>query len=133
MDKAAGEFKTELARFPNDAVSNCLLGQIVRKQGDFARAAKYFSVAAAANPKYEEALLGLGQSELALNDAAGAVAPLEQAVKLAPESVEAHYVLGTALRKLGRKAEAGREQALSAQLQVRQRERYAKKLSGTAH
>jgi Flp pilus assembly protein TadD len=59
----------------------------------------------------------LGRVLLAKEDAAGAVAELEQAVKLSPGSIEARYSLASAYSRLGRKDEAARELAEFKRLQ----------------
>lgn len=59
----------------------------------------------------------LGKVLLAKDDPAGAAAELEQAVKLAPGSIEAHYSLASAYSRLGRKDDAARELAEFRRLQ----------------
>ncbi|MBV9767854.1 MAG: tetratricopeptide repeat protein, partial [Acidobacteriaceae bacterium] len=86
-------------------------------------------VAISANPKYKEALFELGKSEVMLNEPKEAVDPLRRAIALDPNYYEAHYVLGTALRKLGRSAEASHEMALSEQIQARTRAELIKDLN----
>ncbi|HEY7211426.1 MAG TPA: tetratricopeptide repeat protein, partial [Bryobacteraceae bacterium] len=88
----------------------------------------HFKAAVAANPNYQEALLGLGQTELALNNSNAAIQPLERAVRLAPDSVQAHFVLGAALRRAGRTSDALHQQQLAEKIQADQRAREAEKL-----
>ncbi|MGH9353967.1 MAG: tetratricopeptide repeat protein, partial [Terriglobia bacterium] len=127
--QAQAEFEAELRRYPDDPVSNCLLAQILLRQNLAAKAVKHFNAALAANPRYKEALLGLGQAEIMLNNPSTALAPLRKAIKIDPDYAQAHFVLGTALRRLGRNAEAGREQQVSAEIQARQQAEYTRKLN----
>jgi tetratricopeptide (TPR) repeat protein len=63
VDKAEAEFRAELKRFPSDPLSNYLLGQIEMRHNNYAGALPLFQAALAANPRYKEALFGLGKSE----------------------------------------------------------------------
>ncbi len=132
LDLAASEFRRELSYYPTDPVSNCLLGEILRKQNHPAEAVPHLQAAAAANPKYKEAFFEWGKCELVLDRPADAVAPLRSAIELDPNYIQAHYALGTALRKLGSSGEAAREMVLAEQIQARQRRDYTKKLNSGA-
>jgi Flp pilus assembly protein TadD len=76
-----------------------------------------FRAALKANPRYGEALFGLGKTEIARNHPDVAIEPLRKAVQLDPNYAEAHFVLGTALRQVGHVAEGMREQKISLALQ----------------
>jgi Flp pilus assembly protein TadD len=89
---------------------------------------EHFRLALAGNPEYKEALLGLGQASLMEHQPQAAVGPLRKATELDPNYAQAHFLLGAALRKLGRWAEADREQALSAKIQEQQQAEYTRKL-----
>lgn len=128
VEHAEAEFHEELKRFSSDAVSNCLLGEIALRRDGLDEARSLFLAALAANPKYKEALFGLGKSEIKLGHPGQALDPLRKAVRLDPDYVEAHYQLGNALALLGRIDEARKERAISAAIQAKQREEYAKKL-----
>lgn len=125
-DLAEKEFRAELQRYPNDAVANCLLGQILTNSQP-AEAAQYFKAALRANPRYRDALFGLGKAEVSLGHPAQAVEPLRQAVGVDPNFVEAHYVLGTALRQLGQTDAAVREQQIALGIQEKRRADYMRK------
>jgi Tfp pilus assembly protein PilF len=73
------------------------------------------------NPRYTEALFGLGKAELALQHPRAAVAPLRKAIQVDPNYVEAHFVLGTALRQLGQAPEAANEQKIALEIQEKRR------------
>jgi protein O-GlcNAc transferase len=121
MDSAAAQFRAELSRYPNDSVSNGMLGEILRKRNDAAEAIPYLRKALASNPKYKEALFELGKSETMVDQTAEAIEPLREAIALDPNYYEAHYALGSAYRKLGRTAEATRELRTAEEIQARQR------------
>ena len=80
-----------------------------------------------ANPRYAEALFGLGKSELALQHPQAAIEPLRKAIQIDPNYVEAHFVLGTVLRQLGRAPEAANEQKIALDIQEKRRAAAIKK------
>ena len=127
MELAEKEFRAELQRFPNDPVSNCYLGEILLNKSQASDAKSYFEAALKTNPKYGEALLGLGRTQLATNDPHGAIASLRRAVEVDPDNFQVHYLLGTALRNVGQNQEAVREQKLSMAIQEKQRARAIQK------
>jgi Flp pilus assembly protein TadD len=118
---AEKEFRAELQHFPNDPVANCILGEILLNSSRLEDAKSRFQAALKSNPRYGEALFGLGKTEIALNSPAAAVEPLRKAIELDPGYAEAHFVLGTALRQSGHAAEGGREQKISVELQEKKR------------
>ncbi len=126
LDAAEAEFRAELSRVPHDPTANCLLGQVLLLKNDTAGAAKSFEAAIAGNPSYRDALFGLGKAELNLGHPEQAVDPLRRAIELDPNSTQAHFVLGTALRRLGKTAEGVREQKLSEQIHQKQDAEYFK-------
>jgi tetratricopeptide (TPR) repeat protein len=126
-DAAEAEFRAELSRYPTDPISNCLLGEIFVNRSQAADAKPYFLIALKVNPRYVGALLGLGKAELATDNPNAAIEPLRKAIQFDPNEPQAHYVLGTALRKLGRTAEAVREQKISLDIQEKQRADYMEK------
>lgn len=71
----------------------------------------------------------MGKSEMMLDHAEEAVQPLRKAVAIDPGYYEAHYVLGSALRKTGQPAEAARELHIAEQIQARERAGLIKKVS----
>jgi tetratricopeptide (TPR) repeat protein len=113
---AEKEFREELKRFPNDPVSNCVLGDILLDNVQLGEAEARFRLALKVNPAYADALLGLGKTEIALKRPREAVDVLRKAIQLQPDSGKAHYVLSTALGQLGQTAEAARERKIAADL-----------------
>ena len=59
----------------------------------------------------------MGKAELSLNHAEAAIAPLRKAISIDPQSAEAHFVLGTALKRTRDAAGGTREQTISLALQ----------------
>ena len=108
-----------------------MLGLIALRRGQLADAVALFDSAIEANPRYTEALLGLGKAKLALNEPAEALAPLRKAIEVDPKFAEAHYQLGNALARLGRSAEAEEEHAPSARIQAEERKAYGEKLEAS--
>jgi len=120
-DLAEKEYRAELQRFPSDPVSNCILGQILLDKSLPAEAEPHFRAALAVNPRYSEALFGLGKAELALQHPRAALEPLRKAIQINPDYFEAHFVLGTVLRQLGQTAEAANEQKIALAIQEKGR------------
>lgn len=115
QDEAKKELQQELAIDPANAGAEYVLGELARQGQDFAEAVRHFTKATQLNPKFGDAYLGLGMSQLSQKNYAEAVAPLEAAVKLQPGNPAAHYGLATAYGRTGRKADAQREFALQQQ------------------
>jgi cytochrome c-type biogenesis protein CcmH/NrfG len=110
--------RAELQRFPTDPVANCILGEILLNDSKLEDAASHFRAALKANPRYTDALCGLGKTEIALNRPAAAIGLLRKAIQIDPNHAQAHFVLGTALRQTGHAQEGMREQKLSATIQM---------------
>jgi tetratricopeptide (TPR) repeat protein len=115
QDEAKKELQQELAFDPANAGAEYVLGELARQDQDFAEAVRHFTKATQLNPKFGDAYLGLGMSQLAEKNYAEAVAPLEAAVKLQPGNPTAHYGLATAYGRTGRREDAQREFALQQQ------------------
>jgi Flp pilus assembly protein TadD len=102
----------ELEIDPANAGAEYVLGELARQAGNLDEAIKHFTKATQFDPNFGDAYLGLGVSLSAERKFAEAVAPLEMAVKLQPSNPAAHYSLGTAYSRTGRKADAEHEFAL---------------------
>jgi tetratricopeptide (TPR) repeat protein len=109
LDAARREFEEELRIDPESAVAEYQLAEMARQARQWDEAIERFRQAAKLGGKFEDALIGLGKSLVSANRATEAVAPLEAAVKLAPDNPVAHYQLSFAYRRLGREEEAQRE------------------------
>jgi tetratricopeptide (TPR) repeat protein len=112
QNQAKKELQQELEIDPANAGAEYVLGELARQAGDFDEAANHFKKATQFDPNFGDAYLGLGVSLSAEKKFGEAVAPLEMAVKLQPSNPAAHYSLGTAYSRTGRKAEAEHEFAL---------------------
>lgn len=85
VDRAEAELQEELKRFPSDPVSNCLLGEIATRRNKLDDARTRFLAALQVNPRYKEALFGLGKTEIKLGQPDKALDPLRKALELDPD------------------------------------------------
>ncbi|MGH9837290.1 MAG: FG-GAP-like repeat-containing protein [Blastocatellia bacterium] len=74
------------------------LGVALMEQYKHEDATRKFKEALAADPKFAASRINLAMAQLFLNDYAGALDEAREALKVAPESLHAHYVLANALR-----------------------------------
>ncbi len=110
---ARREFEAELLLNPSDAVAEYQIGQTLVAEQNAAGAGQHFAKAVSLNPDFAEALIALAKT----NSGSDAIALLERAVKLQPESESAHYNLMLAYRNADRTAEAQREKAVLDKIQ----------------
>jgi len=75
-------------------------------QGDLKGAQAAFRNVTAMDPGYADGPVNVARAQLQEGDVDGAVAMLEQALKVSPRLAKAHYFLGVALKTLGRYGEA---------------------------
>ena len=106
---ARRELEEELKIDPNNAGAEYVLGELARQEGKDQAAIDHFSRAGKLDAGFADAFIGLGRTLLTDNRAADAIAPLETAVKLNPDSPIAHFNLATAYSRTGRKEDAARE------------------------
>jgi tetratricopeptide (TPR) repeat protein len=109
---AMKEFAQELANDPTNANSAYEIAEIHRKGGDLREARTFFETALAHYPDFEDALVGLGRTLVALQQPRLAIPRLNRAIALNPRSEVAYYQLAQAHRALG--DTAGQEKALAA-------------------
>jgi Flp pilus assembly protein TadD len=109
VSEARREFEEELKVDANNAGASYVLGELSRRDRMWKEAIEYFSHAVKVDPQFADACIGLGRSLLASKRFSEAIAPLETAVKLQPDNPVAHYHLGIAYSRVGRKDEAERE------------------------
>ena len=114
-DKAKKDLQQELEIDPANAGAEYVSGELARQTEDFPAAEQHFTRATTLDPNFADAYVGLGMSLVAQKKYQQAIAPLEAAVKLQPESPVAHYGLGTAYARTGRKEDAERQFALQQQ------------------
>ncbi len=85
---------------PKDPAVHCVRGQLELSSGQGAQAAASFAAALAANPRYEQAELGLGRAQtMAGQRAEGERAIRSASSRLAPGAVEEFDVMVDAWRK----------------------------------
>lgn len=111
-EQAKQELQQELAIDPNNAGAEYILGELAREAGDLQTAIEHFTKATKLDPSFADAYLGLGSSLLTEKKYVEAIPPLEVAAKLQPQNPAAHYNLGNAYARAGRKEDAQREFAL---------------------
>lgn len=124
--QAEDQFQQQLDHTPTDPISNYMMGLILQQKDQPAQALPYLKAAVAVNPSYKDALLALGQCYLTLKEPEEALKPLTRATTVDPEFNQAHFVLSRVYARLGRTADARREENICRQLQARQHDSAAK-------
>jgi tetratricopeptide (TPR) repeat protein len=109
--EARQEFEAELALDPTNANAAYELAEMHRKAGELEPARKLFEQALSPYPTFEQALVGLGRTLVALGQPAEALPHLQAALKGNPENDVALYQAAQAYRALGKQAE--QEKALA--------------------
>ena len=115
--EALKEFQQELELDPTHANAAYEIGEIHRKAGRLDNAREYFETALKHYPEFEEALVGLGRTLIALGKPELAVAHLQKAIALNAASEVAYYQLAQAYRALGDTAAQEKALAVFEQLQ----------------
>ena len=115
QDQAKKHLQQELEIDPANAGAEYIFGELARQAQDFPAAEQHFGRAKTLDPSFADAYVGLGMSLVAEKKYQEAIAPLEAAVKLQPGNPVAHYGLGTAYARTGRKEDAERQFALQQQ------------------
>jgi tetratricopeptide (TPR) repeat protein len=110
--EALKEFQQELELDPTHANAAYEIGEIHRKAGRLDTAREYFETALKSYPEFEEALVGLGRTLVALGKPEPAVALLQKAIAIDATSQVAYYQLAQAYRALGNAT--AQEKALAA-------------------
>jgi tetratricopeptide (TPR) repeat protein len=116
--EARHAFEEELRIDPTNANAAYELAEVHRKAGELESAREFFERALAHHPDFDEALVGLGRTLVALGQPAEALPRLEAAAKRNPQNEVAYYQMAQAYRALGRTAE--QEKALAEFTRLRQ-------------
>ncbi len=103
--EALKEFEQELQLDPTNANAAYEAGELHRKATRFDPAKNLFALAVKYYPDFEDALVGLGRTEVALRHAEQAITPLRKAVALNANNEVAWFQLTQAYRTLGNAAE----------------------------
>jgi Tfp pilus assembly protein PilF len=118
--QAKKEFADELAIDPKNAAAEYILGEMARQASEWPEAIERFSRAARLDTSFGDAFMGWGAALMATRRFEEAVAPLRQAAMLQPGNTAAHYNLGLALLRSGKKEEADKEFAVQKRLLAEQ-------------
>lgn len=109
-DRGIAEIKRAIELDPKHIPALVGLASIYSKNGDLKAAGEYGLQAIAAGPDDFATHVVYGRVLLESDDLARATSELETAVRLVPDSADAHYSLATAYSRLGRREDAQREQ-----------------------
>ena len=109
--RAIAEIKKAIELDPTHVPALVGLATIYRKNGEFATARDYAERAVKAGPNDFVTHIALGRALIDLDDFPRAALEFETAVRLQPNNPEAHFSLASAYMRLGRRAEAERENA----------------------
>lgn len=118
--QAEAFLKQSLEVQPNQVAASYYLGLTYDAMGEDERAIPVFRDLLKNNPKHTPSYVKLGGILVRAHQYEEAQEKLQRAVALDPDSVEAHYQLGMALRRLGKTADADSELAQSHKLEAEQ-------------
>jgi tetratricopeptide (TPR) repeat protein len=110
---ALQEFQKELQVNPVQWLAYWRMGDAYSRLGELIQAEQALEKSIWIDPNFTGPYILLGRVELRKGDPALAARFLEHALKMDPNNYTAHYLLGQAYDKLGRKADASREFALT--------------------
>jgi tetratricopeptide (TPR) repeat protein len=119
--EAESSLKRSLAAQPDQVAASYYLALTYDALGDEDQAVPVFRDLLKRHPQHAPSYVKLGGILLRKHQYDEAQQDLERAVSLDPGSVEAHYQLGTLLRRLGKTAEADSQLAESRKLETEQR------------
>ena len=122
-EQAKKEFQEELKIDSSNAGAEYVLGELARQAQDSDGTIQHFTRATRLDPNFSEAFLGLGMAFISVKKFPEAVPALEAAVKLEPQNPAAHYNLGLAYTRVGRKEEADRQFAIHREMVAQADER----------
>ncbi len=126
LGPAADALRSVLRSDPDNLVAHHNLGFIAYRSRLYEEAEAHLKRAVQLRPEYAEAHYGLGLTYLARHRLDDAIASLERAVSLEPGHVGAHFNLANAYARAGRARDAGKQQALYADLSGRGKARQEK-------
>ena len=115
-ERAKQELEKELQIDPSNAGAEFILGEIAKKALDWNVATAHFSRAAELDPTFADAFMEWGFALISSREYEQAIGPLQTAAKLQPANPSAHYNLGMAFSRTGRKDEAEKEFAIQKEI-----------------
>jgi tetratricopeptide (TPR) repeat protein len=124
MPEARAEYERSIALQPQQTESGFQLGLIELEQGSTREAAGRFEQVLKRAPRHAGALTGMGRVKFQEKDFAGAAAFLEKAIASNPELREAHYYLGLADSRLGRKEDSQKELEIASRIEHEEVEKH---------
>jgi tetratricopeptide (TPR) repeat protein len=108
-DEARRAFEEELKIDPANPGAEYQLGDMARQERRWDEAIQHFERARRLAPDSPQVFLGIAGTLIAQGKFEDARAPLEQALRIDGGNAEAHYMLSTVYRRLGRDQDAARE------------------------
>jgi len=105
------ELEAALADNPQDAESECLLGELSLKNSNPTEAKEHLLKALTLEPRNPEVHLGMGRMYFESQQFEKAVAEFQTVIAAEPSNSQAHYLLSQAYSRLGRRDEANQEVA----------------------
>jgi tetratricopeptide (TPR) repeat protein len=122
-EQAKKEFQQELQIDPSNAGAEYVLGELARQKQNSDDAIQHFTRATKLDASFGDAFVGLGMAFISAKKFPEAVPALEAAIKLEPQNPAAHYNLGLAYTRVGRKEEADRQFAIHREMVAKSEER----------
>jgi tetratricopeptide (TPR) repeat protein len=123
-DEARREYEKSIQLKPDQTESYFQLGVIDIDAGDLKAGADLFRRVLEQDPHHAGALAGAGRVAFQSKDYSGAVDLLQKATRAEPSLREAHYYLGLAYARLGRKDDSDRELQTATQLEKEDLEKH---------
>ena len=121
---ARAEYERSIAIQPRQTESGFQLGLMELEEGNARGAAARFEQVLKRAPQHAGALTGMGRVKFQEKDFAGAASLFEKATASNPELREAHYYLGLADARLGRKEESQKELEIASRIEHEEVEKH---------
>jgi Tfp pilus assembly protein PilF len=116
LARSSSELEKALAQAADSADIHFSLASVFEKMGRNLDAAKEYKATLRLDPQHFLANLMLGRMLGMSNDAANALPYLQAAVRLNPQSIDAHKFLANVYSELGQQEQASRERAAAERL-----------------
>jgi tetratricopeptide (TPR) repeat protein len=120
-DKGVGELRRAVELDPDDVMARLELAFELLRNADDAEAKEQATKAVAQAPWLFAAHNALGRALVELGELDAGIRELEEAVRLAPESAEAHFALAKAYARAGRTEDSARERAAFSDIEERRK------------